>query len=309
MVPPELRRPRLPGRPFSERISSRDARGASRAIALSTSLHLALFLVLLATSGPGGPRLTAPQWLVALARPIGGERLILLPAPTPRGPPPSTVSTPTPIELPALNELAPELPVPEPTERTPAPGDVIGAESQQEAGAGEPSGVGAADAAARSVPVTAAERLRPTEKDPRLWFVLPEEIVGLSPEQRAQLDLAIAVEALQDSLAVAAELAQLGTDWTHTDAEGQRWGFSPGESGGVNLHLGGITIPLPFGFAAPPNSLAARRAREDAEIAGQAGRQEAAQTLRDRAAEIRRRRDAERAREGAGTDTVSAPGR
>ena len=311
MVLPESGRPRLPGRPFSERIRSRDARSASRAVALSTALHFALFIVLLAISGPTGPRLTAPQWMVALVRPIGGERLIVLVPPTPPGTPPSTASTATPVELPSLDEFARELPVPEATERDPPAGDVGGAEPQQEAGAGEPSEPGTVDARApaRSVPVTAADRLRPAEKDPRLWFVLPEEIVGLSPEQIAQLDLAIAVEALQDSMAVAAEVALRGTDWTYTDAEGQRWGVAPGQHGGVDIHLGGITIPLPFGFAAPPNSLAARRAREDSEIAAQAGRREASQTLRDRAAEIRRRRDAERARERMGTDTVSASSR
>ena len=310
MVPPESHRPKPPGRPFSERIRSHDARTTSGAVALSTALHLVLFLLLLAVSGPVGPRLSAPEWMVALVRPIAGERLIVLVPPTQPDPPPSAVSNATPVELPSLNEFVPEPPISEPEERPPLPGDAPGAESRQEVGAGESPDPGAVDvdprAGSRSVPVTAADRLQPTEKDPRLWFVLPEEIVGLSPEQIAQLDLALAVEALQDSMAVAAALASRGTDWTYTDAEGQRWGIAPGQSGGVELHLGGITIPLPFGFAPPPNSMAARRAREDAEIAAQVGRQEAARTLRDRAAEIRRRRDAERASERAETDTASA---
>ena len=36
-------------------------------------------------------------------------------------------------------------------------------------------------------------------------------------------------------------------DWTYTDEEGTRWGVSPGK-----IHLGDITIPMPFGFGAPP---------------------------------------------------------
>jgi hypothetical protein len=178
---------------------------------------------------------------------------------------------------------------------------MMGAETPAEpAGGVEPSGGGPSEGT--GAPRTAAERLRPAEKDPRLWFILPEEIVGLSPEQRMELEMALAIRAMEDSTAAAEAMARGFSDWTYTDEQGRRWGISPGL-----LHLGDITIPLPFGFAPPPNTMAARRAGEDAAIAAQAARQETRASLRDRAAEIRRRRDAERAR--ARGDSVTAADR
>jgi hypothetical protein len=106
----------------------------------------------------------------------------------------------------------------------------------------------------------------------------------------------MAISAIADSMAVLDEAGRRATDWTYTDDQGRRWGVSPGQ-----IHLGGITIPLPFGFAAPPSAEGARRAWQDADVAGQAGRATAAATLKDRAVEIRRRRDAERAKERADT--------
>jgi hypothetical protein len=175
---------------------------------------------------------------------------------------------------------------------------MMGVEAPAEpAGGAEPSGGGPGEGI--GAPRTAAERLRPAEKDPRLWFILPEEIVGLSPEQRMELEMALAIRAMEDSTAAVEAMARGFTDWTYTDEQGRRWGISPGQ-----LHLGDITIPLPFGFVPRPNTMAARRFGEDAAIAAQAGRQETRQSLRDRAAEIRRRRDAERAR--ARGDSVTA---
>jgi len=143
---------------------------------------------------------------------------------------------------------------------------------------------------------TAAERLRPGYGDRRLWSAIPEEIVRLSGQQLAQLELDMAIAAIADSMAVLDETNRRVTDWTYTDDQGRRWGVSPGQ-----IHLGGITIPLPFGFAVPPSVEGARRAWQDADVAGQAGRATTAATLKDRAAEIRRRRDAERAKERADT--------
>ena len=99
-------------------------------------------------------------------------------------------------------------------------------------------------------------------------------------------------------MTVLAEASRRATDWTYTDDQGRRWGVSPGQ-----IHLGGITIPVPFGFSAPPSADGARRAWQDADVAGQAGRATAAATLKGRAREIRRRRDEERAKERG--DTIS----
>jgi hypothetical protein len=136
-----------------------------------------------------------------------------------------------------------------------------------------------------------AERLRPGQGDRRLYRPLPEQIVGLSADQLAQLDLDLAIAEVMDSVEAAEAAGRRATDWTYTDAQGRRWGVSPGQ-----LHLGGITIPLPFGFSAPRTADATRRAMQDAEIAAQADRAGATAVLKDRAAEIRRRRDAERVR-------------
>ena len=301
MVPSTSRRPPPPGSAFSERFRSKygSARGTYLAIALSALVHLAGLVFLLLAPGlsdPGAPRASAPEWLIELTRPLGVERFIILERPEPRSAVAQPAPRPTAVELPALVAPAPQLAPPDPSEAQPG-GAMVGAEAPEPEPAG---GAEVAGSGAGVGPRTAAERLRPGEKDPRLWYILPEEIVGLSPEQRLQLEMALAVRAMGDSAAAAAEMARAFTDWTYVDDQGRRWGFSPGQ-----LHLGDLTIPLPFGFVPPPNSVAARRTREDAEIAAQAGRQEVRQSLRNRAAEIRRRRDAVRARARGDTTAVN----
>ena len=301
MVPPASRRPPPPGPAFSERIRARDVRGTSVAVALAGVIHLVVLVVLLLApqlTTPGTRRLYAPEWLIELARPVVGERFILLPRLADRAP--STGATAEPVvQIHDFFGPPPELAVPEPAE-APAPSGLVGGETPAPEPAAPAPSAGGGGGGGIGVPLTVAERLRPGEKDPRLWALLPEEIVGLSGEQRLQLEMALAIEAMGDSAAAVAAASRGFTDWTYTDEQGRRWGFSPGQ-----LHLGDITIPLPFGFASPPNTLAARRTREDAEIASQAGRQEVRQSLRDRAAEIRRRRDAERARARGDTTGVA----
>ncbi len=292
---PAPRPPLRPGVPFTERIRTRDVGSLSLAIGLSALFHVVVLLLLLPTlSTPGRLPVNAPQWLAALTRPIAGQRLIVLEPPVPPDAPASSQRVVSVPDLPSVVRAEPDLPPPAPVEAPPMVGVT---EPPEGALPGPAEAPGTDRGTVAPQPRTAAERLRPGEKDPRLWFLLPDEIVGLSPEQRAQLELDLAIGLLGDSMAAMADASRRATDWTYTDAQGRRWGFSPGQ-----LHLGDITIPLPFGFSAPPNSLAARRGREDAEIGFQAGRQEASQVLRDRAAEIRRRRDAERAR----GDTTSA---
>ena len=98
-------------------------------------------------------------------------------------------------------------------------------------------------------PRSALERLRISEGgDPRLWQPVDPELIGPSPDQIMALRVAIAIEAAADSAAARAEEARRSLDWTYTDGEGGRWGVSPGK-----LHLGDLTIPLPFGFGPPPD--------------------------------------------------------
>ena len=96
--------------------------------------------------------------------------------------------------------------------------------------------------------LSAAERLRPGRGDPRLWEPIDPALAAPSPEHMLETMLALAIRASNDSLAAALEAARASTDWTRTDADGGKWGVSPGK-----IHLGGLTIPLPFGFGPPPD--------------------------------------------------------
>lgn len=96
--------------------------------------------------------------------------------------------------------------------------------------------------------LSAAERLRLGPGDPRLWRPIDPELAAPSPEHVLETMLAIAIRGSNDSIAAVIEEARAATDWTHTDDEGKRWGVSPGK-----IHLGDITIPLPFGFGPPPD--------------------------------------------------------
>ena len=167
-------------------------------------------------------------------------------------------------------------------------------------GGGEAVGDGAeAEVAGRG----AAERIRNSYGDLRLITPLPDELAALSPEQLARLRLAWAIEAMNDSAALASRAPD--TDWTYTDDEGRKWGVSPGK-----IHLGGITLPFPFSFGAPDNSAAARRARDDAEIDRAAGRAEAWESQEERARAIRERIDREREEQkGDTTGTGGGSGR
>lgn len=149
---------------------------------------------------------------------------------------------------------------------------------------------------------TAAERLRPRLEDPRLWAPLDRGFNDLTAEQRLELELAGRIAEWQDSVAAAEAAARRGTDWTTTDAQGRRWGVSPGQ-----LHLGDVTLPLPFAFGTPVGRRdeVNRRAWEWEEISRGAATGEVRGSWKDRAEAIRQRRDRERA---ARPDTVP-PGR
>ena len=222
-----------------------------------------------------------PAWLAPLPPPVE-ERSIFLELP-----PPPQVLEPTQV-VEAVSSLA-EMPPAALIEPPATPG----AATTPGPGGGE---VPATNNGREGRGYTAAERLRPGYNDRRLWSALPEEIVRLSGPQLAQLELDMAIAAIADSMSVMAEAGRRATDWTYTDDQGRRWGISPGR-----IHLGGITIPLPFGFSAPPSIEGARRAWQEGDVAAQAGRAAASATLKGRAREIRRRRNEERARERADT--------
>lgn len=138
---------------------------------------------------------------------------------------------------------------------------------------------------------TAAERLRPREGDLRLWAPVDPEITRLTEEEIMRLLLVAELEDLADSMAIAEEIARRGTDWTYTDDEGRKWGVSPGK-----LHLGDITLPLPFGFSASPWQREQNAGRIWAwdDINQAAARKGVQDVWKERAEAIRRRMEAER---------------
>ena len=151
----------------------------------------------------------------------------------------------------------------------------------------------------------AAEVLQVRSSDTRLWREALPEAFELTEAQRMELQLAGRLEEWADSVAnaVAAEYAL--TDWTRTDGQGRRWGISPGQ-----LHLGGLTLPLPFYFSG--NSIqreqAARRAWEDQDIINGINAQAVRSILRDRAEAMRRREDRDRDENAIVSDTTGSSG-
>lgn len=139
-----------------------------------------------------------------------------------------------------------------------------------------------------------AERLRAGQGDPRLWQGLDPSVGEPTVEEVARLRLLTAIESMNDSALIAAERAARATDWTYTDDDGNRWGVSPGK-----LHLGKVSIPLPFGFGPPPDYSGdqARRAFEFADIDRAAGTRAAREAWKERLEAMRERREQRRAEE------------
>lgn len=141
----------------------------------------------------------------------------------------------------------------------------------------------------------AAELLRPRVGDWRLIVPppLPLRARSLTPAERAALlneRLHDRLAAANDSAAAAARREAAALDWT-VGEEGNRWGVSPGR-----IHLGELTLPLPFGLGADPATAReqAERAQQYDEIRRQAGQAGIDETFEERVKAIRQRREAER---------------
>ena len=194
------------------------------------------------------------------------------------------------IALPELSVAPPEVPE-------------LTAEAPPDFDAGPPVGVDVdLDEPPRSR--RAADVLRVRSSDARLWREAMPELFELTDAERMQLELAGRLEEWTDSVAevVAAEYAL--TDWTTTDDQGRRWGVSPGQ-----LHLGSITLPLPFYFGgnAMQREQAARRAWEDQDILNGANGQAVRSSWRERAEAIRNRRNRDRNETPAAPTAPQAP--
>lgn len=194
-----------------------------------------------------------------IAEPPGGIRAIELAAP------------PEVPEMPAAPEE------PEAPDVTPEPEE----EAAPAVAQTEPARTTPADS------VSAADRLAPRVVDPRLWepmVLIPREPTLAEVEAR----VAAAVELLSDSALAEAEAAIRARDWTVEDADGGRWGISPGK-----IHLGKLTLPLPIWLPVDPEaSLAERRWYE---LDHQLERARILESFEARVKAIRERRDRERA--------------
>lgn len=139
---------------------------------------------------------------------------------------------------------------------------------------------------------TVAERLQPRMGDPRLWREVLPEAGEMTDEERARMRVYGILREWSDSVAALEEAERRALDWTYTDDEGRRWGVSPGR-----IHLGDFSLPLPIHFATPAGIRDAveRRNWEWAEIERGAASAAVREALQERAREIRRRRDSERA--------------
>jgi hypothetical protein len=252
-------------------------------------------------SGLGSPRLVRTALGVSVA--IHVLAILIYPALSrrldPQGiafPTPSSEGSSGGIEVIQLVEVdvAPELARPEDPreiERIAAPPVPI-------------EGPGVGDLAGVDLPtpgLTPAERLRPRLTDRRLWAPLPPEFSELTLEQREELLLAGRLAEWQDSVNAAAAAAAAWTDWTFKDGDGGRWGVSEGQ-----LHLGDLTIPLPFAFEAPPGQRDFMWQWN--EIARQGAQAAVQESVRERMEAIRARRDQERERERAAAQPDSTGG-
>lgn len=145
-------------------------------------------------------------------------------------------------------------------------------------------------------PAWSAERLRPGRVDPRLWKDVPDALGPVRADAAAAGERA-RLEARVDSLNAESSGITIppGEDmgvWTGRDAEGHRWGLSPGR-----LHLGSVTVALcsgtfdasNCGFGVPPGRRDEYRLRLRAVV--ELGRQGDRGSMLERARAIRARLD------------------
>jgi len=138
---------------------------------------------------------------------------------------------------------------------------------------------------------SAAEILRPQAGDSLIWRGVDPALVELTDHEVAELRMRWSITEWNEAMAAERVAAEEALDWTHTDADGNKWGVSPGK-----LHLGGLTLPLPVNFGPPPgrSDEIDRRVQEYQAAERQAGRARVWETWEQRAKEIRARKDRER---------------
>jgi hypothetical protein len=155
-------------------------------------------------------------------------------------------------------------------------------------------------------PTSIRDRLRYRMAAPEVWQPpSAEREAELTPQQIVADRLAAQLGEFNDSLAAEAAARERAMDWTVKDGEGGRWGVSPGK-----IHLGGVTLPLPFALTAAPGRREefAGRVRTWTELQAQAVRVEANDEFKDRVKAIEERMAKERAARGTtAADTTRPP--
>lgn len=216
---------------------------------------------------------------------------------------------------PPLAEEAPEgllllllPPPPEEPETGTAPSRTPPAEAPRlRAPAADRTGLPAAEPVSVGERFTNADRLRPRLGDERLWvdFRDPIQPRSVTSDRYAEaLDrLREVVRVWLDSLQLSEEQRRRAVDWTVGEGE-TRWGISP-----EGLHLGKITIPIPFGSllqqGGPLGRQAEQAIRDLQAIRAQDARQAVEEAIEERREEMRRRSREEAERRGRDT----TPGR
>jgi hypothetical protein len=265
--------------------TERSARARVAWPALSIAVHLVVLLLLLVYTSGEPPRAASGSSTVvrffSLSEPedAGAEQLSM-PGPV------AIAADPTPIvDLEAPRAIPATIPEP----RLPT------AESgRSAAGSGAAGETGALGAAVAEGAGPSLERLRyRMPAGGEVWRRSePPPTTSASAEELMRARVAASIGAYNDSIGEEAAAAARATDWTVTDADGGRWGVSPGK-----IHLGSVTLPLPFQLATPAGrreEVAGRLANWTA-IQQQATIVEGREIVKDRIKAIEQRKAAERA--------------
>ncbi|HEX6132344.1 MAG TPA: hypothetical protein VFZ24_00085 [Longimicrobiales bacterium] len=159
-------------------------------------------------------------------------------------------------------------------------------------------------------PLSVRDRLRYRMTTPQVWRAPSEDLaVEMSDEERVHQRIAAQLAEYNDSVAAEAAMRERASDWTVKDADGNRWGVSPGF-----IHLGSISIPVGDSYlAAAPGRREefAGRVRTWDEIQIQAARVDANESFKSRVKAIEERKAQERAeqKKKEGVVTSSEPNR
>lgn len=256
------------------------------------------------TASPGTSRRV--RW-VAAGISLATHAIVILVYPS-LAPTRAPARNPTPVFVPSAEDGMQMVQLVEIVDVTPAAAPEPEVETSPEPEEAEPVEEAGAETvvvvveAPASDPRTAAERLRPWMNDPEVWRPIDPELLDLTLEERARFEMAAVLALWIDSITTAEAARVAATDWTYTDEGGGRWGFSPGK-----IHLGNVTLPLPFNFGPDPSRINELRERDWEWMELQRGAIAAAvdQSWKDRRRAIRERMDAERAAERG--DTIRRP--